>query len=129
MVLPIIPICQDMLGLTACDMHRTTKTSTRSGLLVQHKSLSRACIWKARASSDTAFFPNNEHLNADSKGTGNWTNEFYNELLSFLPILSANKTISDKDCAHFLVVLCCYHLGCHADVALKMSWRVTVVYL
>lgn len=101
-------------------MCQNTKTSTRPALPVQHQPLSRVCLSKANA-PDTALFPDNKHFNADSRGTGNWTKELYNELLSFLPILSANKTVLGKDCAHFLVVLHCYHLGCGADVALKMS--------
>lgn len=124
----MVPVWQDMFGLTACDMCQNTKTSTRPVLPVQHSPLSRVCLWKANA-PDTALFPNNKDFNTDSKGTANWTMELYNQLLSFLPILSANKTVLEKDCAHFLVVLHCYHLGGGADVVLKMSSRVTVVYL
>lgn len=126
MVLPMAPVWQDSVDsqhVTCAKPQRAPadQCSQTAPTIIQ------ACMWKAKA-SDIALFPQSKDFSADSKGTRNWTDELYNELLSLLPVLSANETVLDKHCAHFLVVLHCYHLGCQADVALKMSWRVAVVY-
>lgn len=71
-----------MFGLTACDMYQNTKTSIRLMLLVQYQSLYRACIRETYA-SDTKLIQNNERFTADSKRTRIWTNQLYNEFLSF----------------------------------------------